>query len=175
MNKNNKQIFKEKLYEFLSNLYSNVEKEAKFHWCTSHSGLNVCDKIYQNIKSYRNADFLPERVTQLSCDYVIHEKHLVIEYDEFQHFTYQRQLSLEAYSDNITLHYNKEKWIQLCKKFRRKMNKKNDIYRDEKRAYYDSIRDIIIPCNGYKLVRIYHGQIDFNSLNAFDELIKIIS
>ena len=165
---------KHKLITILSTLYSDLEKEVKFDWCTSHSIFGLYDNIYSSIKSYKNFDFVPTRNTKLACDYVSRKSHLVIEYDEIQHFTYQRQLSLEAYPDDIKLYYNKETWIRLCKELHRKMNKKTDPYRDEKRALYDSIRDVMFPRFCYRLVRLYHGLINFDSKNAKDELLEII-
>ncbi len=54
------------------------------------------------------------------------------------------------------------------------MNKKKDPYRDEKRALYDSIRDNVAEKNGYKLVRLYHGQIDFDDKLVRDTLQNLI-
>ena len=109
---------------------------------------------------------LVKRISEGECD---------LEYDEIQHFTYQRQLALEAYPKDIHLNYDKNTWIKLCKTLHRKMHKAKDPYRDEKRAFYDSLRDILIPKHGYKLVRIYHGQINFDSDSAKDTLIQIIN
>ncbi len=166
---------KNKLYEMLSSMYDDIAKEVKFDWCTSHSRSEELNKIYENIKSYRNEDFIPQRITQLSCDYVSHNGHIVIEYDEIQHFTIQRQLALEAYPKELQLLYDKDMWIKLCKEYHRSMNKRKDPMRDEKRAFYDSIRDILIPKNGYSLIRIYHGQIDFDGKNAVSDLKRILN
>lgn len=46
--------------------------------------------------------------------------------------------------------------------------------RDERRAYYDSTRDIACYENGYKLVRIMHGQIDFEAADAEEKLKDIL-
>ena len=166
---------KDKLYAILMELYPDVLEEYKFDWLTNHSTSDECAEIYKAIKLYRKIDFLPNKVTRPPCDYIIPSKKIVLEYDEIQHFTYQRQLALEAYPKDIHLNYDKNTWIKLCKTLHRKMNKAKDPYRDEKRAFYDSLRDILIPKHGYKLVRIYHGQINFDSDSAKDTLIQIIN
>lgn len=63
-----------------------------------------------------------------------------------------------SYPD-IPLYFDKNLWIQACIDINAKDN--NPINRDERRAYYDSVRDIEASKNKYKLVRIMHGQIDF--------------
>ena len=49
------------------------------------------------------------------------------------------------------------------------------VNRDEIRAYYDSIRDIACYEHGYKLLRIMHGQIDFESDDAAEQLSRLLT
>lgn len=95
---------------------------------------------------------------KLSFDFAIPGKNLVIEFDERQHFTLPRAASLRAYPDRTTLGFDKGKWIQLCEDINAGDNSPE--YRDEQRAFYDAIRDIMAPRIGLKpLIRIYESDV----------------
>lgn len=113
--------------------------------------------------------------TSGAVDYLIESKKLIIEYDERQHFSPQRQIALENYPDEIKINYDKQKWILICKNYydyvkaNKHYNKEGieDKGRVEQRAYYDSVRDIEASKAGYKLIRIKHK--DFDWINNSDE------
>ena len=98
------------------------------------------------------------------CDIVLDDQKLIIEYDENQHFSEARKITLESYPENILLNYSKQEWIDACKKIRAKDN--NPIDRDEKRAFYDTVRDIEAFNHCYTLVRIKHGDVDWEAEGA---------
>ncbi len=56
------------------------------------------------------------------------------------------------------LNYKKECWIESCKKVNAKVNSPVD--RDEKRSFYDTVRDIEAYKHLYSLIRIKHNDID---------------
>lgn len=124
-------------------------------------------KVYESLAAYRGDSAFAKKAVVLRCDFVCEGKKLIIEYDERQHFSEARRISLEAYK-NIPLLYDRDLWTQAC----RDINAKDNVpaNRDEIRAYYDSTRDIACYENGYKLVRIMHGQIDFESDDAYEKL-----
>ena len=66
---------------------------------------------------------------------------MIIEYDERQHFTEQRAKSLAYYPSNRNLGFDKDKWREACENI--KATDKDPLYRDEQRAFYDSVRDIL--------------------------------
>ena len=74
---------------------------------------------------------------------------------------------------NISLHYDKNLWIQACNDIQARDNQPKD--RDEVRAYYDSVRDIEAAKHGYKLVRIMHGQTNFDLPIAKEVLANILN
>lgn len=94
--------------------------------------------------------------------WLLKKKKIIIEYDENQHFTEARKITLENYPKNIKVYFDKDYWIEQCKKINAKDNDPPD--RDEKRAYYDSVRDIEAFKNGYKLIRIKHVDFDYSKL-----------
>lgn len=128
-------------------------------------------KLYDSLVSYRgNKDFAKKSVT-LRCDFVCESKKLIIEYDERQHFSEARRISLLSYPD-VKVFYDLDLWCKACNDIQAKDNQ--PVNRDEIRAYYDSVRDIEAAKNGYKLVRIMHGQIDFNEQEALEKLKEIL-
>ena len=115
-------------------------------------------KVYDALSSYRGDTAFAKKNVTLRCDFVCESQKLIIEYDERQHFSEARRVSLEAYY-NIPVSYEHSLWIRACRDIGAKDN--TPANRDEVRAYYDSVRDIACYENGYKLIRIMHGQIDF--------------
>jgi len=104
----------------------------------------------------------------LRCDFVIPSEHLIVEYDERQHFTLQRAKALELYPANIKLGFDRQEWISTCRTIR--ATDSDPPYRDEQRAFYDSLRDILAVRNGYRLVRFREGGIDWTSSDADEHL-----
>jgi len=86
---------------------------------------------------------------------------LIIEYDECQHFTEPRAISLGCYPQNISFAFDIGYWKKECNEIKAK--DPNLIYRDEQRAFHDSVRDILAARNGMHLIRIKHGDYDWKS------------
>jgi hypothetical protein len=152
-----------------------IETEKKFDWLKTPDH-NSLPKEYKAIVSalieYRNQGAFQKSNYQLLCDIVLDKQKLIFEYDENQHFSKARKIVLENYSNDIQLNYSKASWISACDKINAKDN--NPIDRDEKRAYYDAVRDIEAYKNGYTLIRIKHGEIDWEAEGADDHLKKIL-
>lgn len=86
----------------------------------------------------------------------------VVEVDEFQHFTSDRLETLLAYPDEVGLGFVREEYIDLCGQLRSKA----DRYRASKeargfrgaggrraqRAYFDAVRDLVVPALGFQPV-----------------------
>ena len=90
---------------------------------------------------------------------------LIIEFDEDQHMTLMRAASLKAYPENISLGYDKQRWIELSEIIQAGDNAQK--LTDEKRAFYDSVRDIMSVKLGYKpIVRIYEKDVKWNTNEA---------
>jgi len=97
----------------------------------------------------------------------------MIEYDERQHFSEARKITLQHYPGSIQLHFSKESWIEACERINAKDNDPFD--RDERRAFYDTVRDIEADRNGYKLVRIKHGDYNWEEPGAEKHLKNTLS
>lgn len=166
---------KNDLQKLLQKHYGIIEIEKKFDWLKTPNQDNLPKEYLQIVKAlseYRNQNGFREKSHKLPCDIVLEDYKLIIEYDENQHFTKARQISLENYPDNVKLDFSKNEWINACKKLNAKDN--NPFDRDERRAFYDAVRDIEAFKNGYKLIRIKHGDVDWEGHNAKQDLEKLI-
>ena len=77
-----------------------------------------------------------------------------MEFDESQHFTRLRESALSCYPDDQPMGFNKVRWQKLCDKHNARDN--DPYYRDEQRAWYDTLRDLVPPTLGFQpTVRIY--------------------
>lgn len=153
-----------------------IETEKKFDWLKTPNHDNL-PKEYSSISNklleYRNQNGFQKSNYQLLCDIVLENHKLIIEYDENQHFSKARQITLENYPKNVELYFSKKIWIDSCEKINAKDN--SPIDRDEKRAFYDAVRDIEAYKHGYKLIRIKHGDFDWESENADEELKSLVN
>ncbi|MEM5798589.1 MAG: hypothetical protein QXP39_00890 [Candidatus Aenigmatarchaeota archaeon] len=166
---------KNALQRALQKRFGIIETEKKFEWLKTPDPEQLpieYKKIVDALIKYRNQKTFLKPNYPLACDIVIEQHKIIIEYDENQHFSQARKITLENYPENIKLYFDKDYWIDQCKKINAKDNYPVD--RDEKRAYYDAVRDIEAFKHGYKLIRIKHGDFDWASENAIDYLNKII-
>lgn len=74
-------------------------------------------------------------------DFYVPNSGFIVEFDESQHFTACRKESLLKYPDTLEVGFDTGRWIELCEKIDAKDN--DPPYRDEQRAWYDTLRDFI--------------------------------
>lgn len=154
-----------------------IETEKGYEWLRTPSKESI-SKDYKKIinglvKVSKNQEFL-KNSKKLNFDIVIEKLKLIIEYDERQHFTVARAVSLKNYPETIKLQFDKRYWIHKSELIKAVDNDKNSRDRDVIRALYDSVRDIEAGKHGYKLIRIKHGDFDWESEKAFDRLKSLI-
>ena len=114
--------------------------EKTYPWLKTPEIINgTYKKLYYALSSYRGDTTFAKKNITLRCDFVCESQKLIIEYDERQHFSEARRISLESYRD-IPVLYDRSLWIKACKDIGARDNA--PVNRDEIRAYYDSIRDI---------------------------------
>ena len=167
---------KNALQRLLQDHYGKVETEKKFDWLRTPDQNNLPSEyaeIVEELSNYRQHEGFKKSNYLLSCDIVIEKQKLIIEYDENQHFSKARKITLQHYPDSIRLHYSKESWMEACDRINAKDN--DPIDRDERRAYYDAVRDIEAYRNGYKLIRIKHGDFNWEEPGAETHLKNLLS
>ncbi len=146
--------------------------EKTFPWMKTPANLSgPYEQLYSALSSYRGNSTFAKKNVSLRCDFVCEGQKLIIEYDERQHFSEARRIALLSYPQ-IPLNYDRTKWVQACQDIQAKDNQPAN--RDEIRAFYDSTRDIEASTHGYRLTRIMHGQIDFTSDGASEELASFL-
>ena len=165
---------KEYLQNLLYELFGEVETEKKYDWATSPRTEKVYMDIIANIEKLCGTRSFANKKYKMAFDFVCEKQKLIIEYDERQHFTKQRKIALMSYPSNIRLYYEKKMWIKACDDINTRLKSKDRPYRDETRAFYESIRDIESYRNGYRLIRIMHGQFDFSRDDAKGYLLELI-
>ena len=166
---------KNALQRVLQKSFGIIETEKKFEWLKTPNPKQLPDeyrKIVDALIKYRNQKTFLKPNYPLACDIVIEQCKIIIEYDENQHFSQARKITLENYPENVKVYFRKDYWIEQCNKINAKDN--HPVDRDEKRAYYDAVRDIEAFKHGYKLIRIKHGDFDWTRENAIEYLNKII-
>lgn len=157
----------------LRKIYGNVQPKYKFGVGTKpedfiefpcYEALKEIFVILQNYRGYK--DFVRSK-TLRGCDFFVPDAGFIVEFDESQHFTIPRKLSLERYPDRLKLGFSKEKWKHLCDEIRAKDN--DPYFRDEQRAWYDTLRDFLPEVKELKpAVRLYSKEIQWCSLDPND-------
>jgi very-short-patch-repair endonuclease len=167
---------KDFLIKLLKQRFGCVMTEAKFDWLKVPDRVSkdsVLDGIYKNLAAIRNYENFSTPHYPLACDFFIPSKNLIIEYDERQHFTEQRAKSLAHYPLDLNLDFDKAKWREACENTKAIDN--DPEYRDEQRAFYDSVRDILAARNGMTLIRIKDGDCDWGSESGTEAINELIN
>jgi hypothetical protein len=99
------------------------------------------------------------------CDYYISDPPFILEFDESQHFTGARQVTLANYPVEIPVGFPLSRWRELCREIDAKDDEPHD--RDERRAWYDTLRDLVPSLHGFKpTARLYAEEFIWCSLDA---------
>lgn len=95
--------------------------------------------ILRRLEAHRGySDFV--RAKRLArVDYFIPSTRLVVEFDESQHFTAPRAISLALYPRSPKIRFDVGRWIELCETL--DQTDADPPYRPEQRAWYDALRD----------------------------------
>jgi len=162
---------KETVKRLLEKIYGKVEQNYKIEIGTFPEEFkntpyyDKLKKIYETLESYRGFKEFVKAKTLPNCDFFVSNPGFIVEFDESQHFTEPRRITLENYPEELELGFDKEKWISLCKKIKAKDN--DPPYRDEQRAWYDTLRDFLPLIIGLKpTIRLFAGDFVWCSFDA---------
>ncbi len=121
-------------------------------------------EILLALQSYRGYKHFVRTPNLPRCDFFIPNPGFIVEFDESQHFTTPRQISLQNYPQNLRLGFPVERWVALCRKIKARDN--DPPFRDEQRAWYDTLRDFLPLLKGLKpTVRLFSKDFHWCSLN----------
>jgi len=160
--------------ETLRAIYGEVEVEFKFNMGVRPQDFS--GKVYQGLLSIFNAltdhrghgDFI--KTNNLPhVDFYVPNPGFIVEYDESQHFTMARRASLQHYPSDMKSGYSNRRWTDLCERIN--AQDRSPIYRDEQRAWYDTLRDFVPMIIGgmEPTIRIYADDYVWCSLNPDDK------
>lgn len=158
---------KQALHDLLKKRFGTVETETKFSWLVVPKQDDLSEpllSIFNALSAMRGHSTFAVAGQSLRCDFFIPQERLIVEYDERQHFTLQRATALDLFPANLLLGFDRQEWIATCKSIL--ANDPTPPHRDEQRAFYDSLRDVLAAANGYRLVRFRQGSIDWTGSDA---------
>jgi len=144
----------------LERIYGKVEQNYKFEvgsFPEDFEGIPHYAKLAEIFKILREhrgfRDFIKAK-TLPNCDFFMPDSRFILEYDESQHFTLPRRIALEHYPKELVLGFDRKKWVDLCLRVESRDN--DPPYRDEQRAWYDTLRDFLPELKGLNpTVRIF--------------------
>lgn len=136
---------KARFRELLIKLYGRVEERYSLGLGTQPEDFQgtphyeTLRAIHADLVAHRGfKDFI--RARQLPpCDYFVKNPGFIVEFDESQHFTTPRALTLQRYPTRFRLGYDRDRWLRLCAKICAR--DPDPPFRDEQRAWYDTLRD----------------------------------
>ncbi|MCK4425000.1 hypothetical protein KAU93_04870, partial [Candidatus Bathyarchaeota archaeon] len=139
-------------------------KPQDYRQTTYYHNLRTIFNELQNHRDHR--DFVKAK-TLPHCDFFISNPGFIVEFDESQHFTACRKLTLSKYHETLELGFERNKWIKLCEAIDSK--DQDPIDRDEKRAWYDTLRDFLPSIIGLKpTIRLFSQDLRWCSLKPED-------
>jgi len=150
-------IFGEVKQGYGLNISSRLEgfKDTPYYDCLS--------EIFELLQKYRGHTSFIHRKRLPNVDFFVPFPGFVFEYDESQHFTKPREISLCHYPGHIKMRFDKERWLCFCRELHKKDN--SPLYRDEQRAWYDTLRDFAPYILGLKpTVRVFARDLVWCSL-----------
>ena len=159
------------IFEMLRKIYGSIKIEHKIRIPARIEAYKETDyysdllNIYNSLKSHRNNDQFVRSNYLQACDIYLPNQKIIVELDETQHFSELRGLTLVNYPKDLELGFDRDHWIQLCESTKAKDN--NPVYRDEQRAWYDTLRDFYPIINGGNpTIRIYMSDLEWCKLDV---------
>ena len=156
--------------KMLREIYGRAESNYRFEASANVEGYsgtsfyNGIKKIFSALQNHRGHKVLVRTKNLPRCDFFVPNQGFIVEFDESQHFTLPRMISLQNYPKNFTAGFSIKRWMALCEEIDSKDNAPP--FRDEQRAWYDTLRDFLPLHLGLKpTVRLYAGNRQWCSLD----------
>jgi very-short-patch-repair endonuclease len=109
-------------------------------------------RIRRALVAHRGFDTFDTPGHRLRCDFFLPSARAIVEVDERQHFTPARAVALRNYAPGINLGFDEACWIEECERIA--AVDPSPPHRDEQRAYYDSVRDLLASKRGIRIIRL---------------------
>jgi len=161
---------KERVRQLLTAIYGECQLNHSFSWPTRphhYSGTSMghaLEEIQQHLNQLRGYTDYIKAEWMPPCDFYLPSANFIVEFDESQHFTESRLVTLKHYPPEWDMGFSIAHWIHLCQHINAKDDEPPD--RDERRAWYDTLRDLLPSNHGMKpTVRIYADDFRWCSLS----------
>lgn len=155
--------------ELLAVLYGDCQVNHAFGWPSepaAYRGTQVGETlacVFDSLCRHRGYENFIRTPKMPPCDYYVSRPGFIVEFDESQHFTEPRRVTLGCYTPDLPVGFDLGEWARLCEFWNCHDPTPQD--RDERRAWYDCLRDLL-PCH-YGLeptIRLYAGAFAWCSL-----------
>lgn len=167
---------KNALEAILQKRFGVVLREKTFEWLRVPPSPGSFDqtyrRIYDSLCAHRGFKEFAKFGRRLQADFYVESLNLIIEYDENQHFSRARHIALQSYPVDLAVSFSVKDWMVWCEQINAADNQPPD--RDEARAFYDAVRDIEIPRQGMQILRVRHGEVDWESVDAETKLVAML-
>ena len=160
---------KERVRQLLAAIYGECHVNRSFPWPARPEAYaataigNQLDLIRAAVGDWRGHREFIKSAQVPPCDYFISDPPFIVEFDECQHFSRPRLITLANYPKNLPVGFSRPRWQQLCRAIDARDDQPFD--RDERRAWYDTLRDLVPPLHGFKpTVRLYAADLQWCGL-----------
>lgn len=162
----------------VTNLLTTLFNDVKANWdlglpCrledfASEQIFESLGRVNQALRNHRGFQNFVKYKKLPRVDYFIPNHNFIVEFDESQHFTEPRDISLGRYPQNEEYGFSIDRWRDLCRTLNKRDN--DPPYRDEQRAWYDTLRDFAPKLLGTgKTIRLYSRDQIWCSLDPNNE------
>ena len=162
---------KEHVREILTAIYGECRVNHGFPWPAYPEAYrntpvgDLLERIRAALGDFRDRRAFIKSPQVPPCDYYISDPPFILEFDESQHFTGARLVTLAKYPVEILVGFPLPRWRDLCREIDAKDDDPYD--RDERRAWYDTLRDLVPSLHGFKpTARLYAEEFEWCSLDA---------
>ena len=162
---------KKQVLELLTAIYGECRVSHSFPWPTHpthYDGTAVgeaLERIHEGLRRLRGHENFIRTEQMPPCDYYLPGPGIILEFDESQHFTRPRLAALNLYPLDLKVGFSIGRGIDLC----RRIDAKDDepVDRDERRSWYDTLRDLLPILHGLKpTLRLYSEAFQWCSLRS---------
>jgi hypothetical protein len=162
---------KERVRELLTAIYNDCRVNHSLPWSArpedyANTAIGTqLERIRTALGDFRgHRDFIKSAQVP-PCDYFISDPPFIVEFDESQHFSRARLVTLNNYPDEIQVGFSIPRWQELCRNIDAEDDQPFD--RDERRAWYDTLRDLVPLVHGFKpTVRLYGAELEWCARTA---------
>jgi hypothetical protein len=162
---------KERVRELLTALYGDCRVNHSFSWPAKPEAYeatalgealhSICSALGA-LRGHR--EFVKSAVVP-PCDYFVSDPPFILEFDESQHFSRPRLISLSHYPPEFKAGFSISRWQELCHAIDAKDG--DPVDRDERRAWYDTLRDLVPTLHGFRpTVRLHADEHRWCALNS---------